>query len=56
MGYRDNRSRIRFQMLFEPLDCLGIQVVGRFVKQKQIGLFDQQFAQRDAPPFTTRQL
>ena len=31
-------------------------MVGRFVEQQQIGLFQQQLAQRDAPTLPARQL
>ena len=36
---------IGLQKAFEPLDGLDVEVVGRFVEKKQIGLFQQDFGQ-----------
>jgi hypothetical protein len=37
------------------LHALGVQVVGGLVEQQQVGLFEQQLAQRDAAALTTGQ-
>ena len=37
MGHRDDRARITLQVLFQPADRLGIEVIGRLVEQKNIG-------------------
>jgi len=37
--------------MLEPLDALGIQVVGRFVEQQQVVFLKQRLAEEDAPPF-----
>ena len=55
MGNRDDSAGILGEVLFEPQDALGIEVVGGFVKQQEIGLFKQKFAERNTPLFTTRQ-
>ena len=40
--------RIISQILFQPVAGFEIEVIGRFVEQQQVGLFEQQFGQRDA--------
>ena len=40
-------------MLLEPQHALGVEVVGGLVEQQQIGLAQQQLAQRDAALLTT---
>ncbi len=45
--YRHDGSGVIVQVLFKPRDAFGIQVVGRFVQQQQIGLADQQLAKCD---------
>ena len=40
-------------MLFEPVDRLGIEVVGRFVEQEHVGLLKQEAAQGHAAAFAT---
>ena len=39
---------IFLEVVFEPLDALGVEVVGRLVEQQDRGLLDQQAGQRDA--------
>ncbi len=48
MGDEDDVARIIDQVLFQPLDAFGIEVVGRLVEQQDVGLFEQQLGQRDA--------
>ena len=43
------------QRVLQPGDAFGVQMVGRLVEQQQVGLFQQQPAQRDAPPLAARQ-
>ena len=40
------------QVLLQPGDGFGVEVVGRFVEQQHVGRFEQQFAERDAAGFT----
>ena len=40
--------RIGSQILFQPVAGFEIEMVGRLVKQKQVGLVQQQLGQRDA--------
>ena len=43
------------QVLLQPGDGFGVEVVGRFVQQQHVGRFEQQLAQRDAALFTARE-
>ena len=56
MGYEDDVALIIDQMLFEPSDRFRVEVVGRFVEQQDVGLFEQQARERDAALFTARQV
>ncbi len=40
-------------MPLEPLHRLGVEVVGRLVEQQQVGLLEQQLAQRHPTTLTT---
>ncbi len=42
--------------MFEPRYRFGVQMVGRFVEQQQVGLFQQQLGQRDAATLATGNL
>ena len=50
VGHRDDGAVVLLQVPLEPRDRLGVEVVGRLVEQQQIGLAEQQAAQRDAAP------
>ena len=50
VGDDQDGARIVAQMAFEPHHRLGVEMVGRLVEQQQVGLLQQQPAQRDAPP------
>ena len=50
MGDDHHGAGVVAQRVLQPGDAFGIQMVGRFVEQQQVGLFQQQPAQRDAPP------
>ena len=47
VGDRDDRAAVVAQVLLEPRHRLGVEVVGRLVEQQQVGLAQQQPAQRD---------
>ena len=51
----NHRAGILLQVLFQPVNRLGIEVVGRLVEQQHIGLLQQQAAQGHAAAFATRQ-
>ena len=53
MGDTDDRSLVLLQMLLEPIDTFGIKVVGRFVKEQDVGLLQQQAAECHTAPLTT---
>ena len=55
MGDDQDRAGIVAQMPFEPVDRLGVEMVGRLVEQQQFGLFEQQPAKRDAAALAARQ-
>ena len=48
VGHGDDRAVVVGQMPFEPGDALGVEMVRRFVEQQQVGLLEQQLAERDA--------
>ena len=54
---RDDQDRpfVVDQVLLEPGDRLGVEVVGRFVEEQHVGRFKEQFAKRDAARLTTGQ-
>ena len=56
VGDDQDRAGIVAQMAFEPVDRLGVEMVGRLVEQQQVGLVEQQLAQRDAAALAARQL
>src|SRR5690606_17432066 len=55
VGDRNDRAGIAAQVLLEPGDRLGIEMVGGFVEQQDVGFFDQQTAQRDATALAARE-
>ncbi len=56
MGDDQDRARIVAQMPFEPRHRLGVEMVGRLVEEKKLGLLQQELAQRDAPPLAAGEL
>ena len=48
MGDRDDRARVLLQEPLQPVDRLGVEVVGRLVEQQQVGVAEQQPGERDA--------
>ena len=56
VGDEDDVARIVDQMLLEPLDAFGVEVVGRLVEQQDVGLFEQQPGQRDAALLAAREV
>ena len=48
VGDRHHRAGVALEELLEPVDALGVEVVGRLVEQQQIGAAQQQAAQGDA--------
>ncbi len=55
MRHGDDRAFVLLKVLFEPVDRLGVEVVGRLVQQQYVGLLQQQAAQGHAAPFAARQ-
>ena len=56
VGDHQDRTGIFLQMVFQPGHAFGIEMVGRFVQQENIGLLDQQPGQRDPALFAARQI
>ncbi len=54
MGHGDDRARVLLEMAFEPRHRLGVEMVGRLVEQQQVGLLQQQPAERDAALLAAR--
>ena len=52
VGDRHHGARVLLQVLFQPEHALGVEVVGRLVQQQQIGLGEQQRAQRHPATLT----
>ena len=46
---------ITLQMMFEPRYRLSVEMIGGFIEQKNVGLLQQQTAQRDAAPLAAGQ-
>ena len=47
----DDGPGVLAEVVFEPLDALGVEVVGRLVEQQQVVAVQERLAQRDAPAF-----
>ncbi len=56
VGDHDHGARIVAQMMLEPGDALGVEMVGRLVEQEDVRLGEQQLAERHAPLLAARQL
>ena len=56
VGDRHDGALVVAQVLLEPRHRLGVEVVGRLVEQQQVGLAQQQPAQRDAAALAAGQL
>ena len=52
MGHDQDGAGIVTQMMLQPIHTFGVQMVGGFVKQDEIGLGQQQPRQRDAALLT----
>ena len=53
VSHRDDGAVVLAEESFQPRDGLGVQVVGGFVEQQQIGAGEEQATQRDPAPFPT---
>ena len=53
VGHGQHRAGVRREVALEPLHRLGVEVVGGLVEEQQVGLLEQQLAQRDAATLTT---
>src|ERR1035438_4045037 len=56
MGDGDHRPLVAREVLLEPLDALGVEVVGRLVEEKHRGLPQAQARERDPPALAAREL
>ena len=56
VGDRDDGAGVLGQVLLQPLHALRVEVVGRLVEQQQVGLLQQQLAQRDPAALTAGEL
>jgi len=55
VGDDQDRALVVDQVLLQPGDGFGVKVVGRFVQEEHVGLFEKQAAERDAAAFPARQ-
>ena len=55
MGHGDDGARVLVEEPLEPVDRLGIEMVGRLVEQQQVGMLEQESRERDAAPLATTQ-
>ena len=53
MCHGDNSSLVLLKMGLKPLDTLGIEVVGRLIKEKHIRLTKEKTAKGDTTALTT---
>ena len=51
MGNRDDGSGEAVEVLFEPLDGLGVQVVCWFIEEEEVGVAEEEFTEGDAAFF-----
>ena len=56
VGDDQDGARIVAQMAFQPVHAFGVEMVGRLVEQQQLGLVEQQPAERDAAAFAAGEL
>ena len=56
MGDDEDRARIGAQMALQPVDRLGVEMVGRLVEQQEVGLLEQEAAERDAAALAAGEL
>ncbi len=56
MGDDQDGARIVAQMMLEPVDAFGVEMVGGLVEQQQVGLAQQQLGQRHAALFAAREI
>ena len=55
VGDDQNGAGEKLQVLLEPADGLRVEMVGRLVEEQQVGLFEQQLAERDAALLAARE-
>ena len=55
MGHGDDGACVLIEEPLEPVDRLGIEMVGRLVEQQQVGMLKQESRERDAAPLATTQ-
>src|SRR5829696_4080117 len=55
VGDGDDGAGVLLQVLLQPRDALGVEVVGGLVEQQQVRRLEQQLAQRDATALATGQ-
>ena len=56
MGHGDHGALVLLQVLLQPVDRLGVEVVGGLVEQQHVGFLQQQAAQGHAAALTTAQV
>ena len=55
MGYVEDSSGVILQRFFKNFPGLNVQMVGRLIQNKKIGVGEHQLCQRDPAPFPAAQ-
>jgi hypothetical protein len=55
VGDRHDGARVLLQEPLQPIDRLGVEVVGGLVEEQEVGVGQQEAAQGDAPSLAARQ-
>ena len=50
MGHGDHGARVPLEMVLQPGDGLGVEVVRRFVEEQDVGVLEEEPAEGDPPP------
>src|SRR6185437_2500109 len=51
----DHGARVLLEITLEPADRFGIEMVGRLIEQQHVGRGEQQAAERDTAPLSSRE-
>ena len=53
--YHDESTRVVPQEIFEPTDCVNIEMIGRLIQEKEIGFCEEELCQVEPVPFSAAQ-
>ena len=55
MGHGDDRAGVLVEEALQPLDRLGVEMVGRLVEEEQVGMLEEESSEGDAALLAARQ-